>query len=306
MKPSRLFWGVLFVLFGTLLLIGRGFTIDFGFDFIWRFWPVAFILLGLAVIFKDQRLKGILAAIAAACLAILLHGLVSFEWLSPHFRIEAGDEEEGERGAHVQEFFEPLPSEATRASFRLDAAAGTYVIDTSSDGLMRAKVRSSLGEFSLDRESGDDGVHLHLRPAQHVRIKTLKHIANKAEIGLSPHTEWDLDLDIGAAHVECDLTKLRVARLDVDAGAATVKLKLGIAPDELHMKLNAGASTVRIAVPEEAGCEVRVDGGLLSKHLVEFDKVSDHIYQTANFNQARKKIFIDADAGVSSLRVVRY
>jgi hypothetical protein len=320
MKPSRLFWGTLFVIFGALLLLGRNVHLDLGFDFIWRFWPVAFILIGLAVIFKDPKVKGILAALAAIGLALFLYGLVSFEWLDP-IRLEVGDgDEREERGVQVQEFSEPLvydlvgASSVKHASLKLEAAAGKYVVDTSEGELLHGKIRTSIGKFVLDRESTNNDVRLHLKPEhKSIHIGSFRNIVNEAEVRLSTQTLWDIDFDIGAARMDCDLSSVQVQNIDINAGAASLKLKLGVparrvesSTDEMRVKIDAGASTVRISVPESVGCEVRIDGGLSSKKLVDFEKIRDGLYQTASFAQEPKRIYIDVDAGVSNIRVVRY
>jgi hypothetical protein len=304
MKPSRIFWGTLFAAFGILLLIGRNF--DLQFDAIWRFWPLALVFIGLAMMLKQPKIRGALAGLAALGIALLLFGLVTFEWLGPNFHISV-DNDEKEDGVQVQEFSEPLAPAVQRATLRLEAAAGTYTVDSGSGELLHASVRSSIGGFLLDRESTADDVRFFLHPEQKsVRVSSVRNALNEVKVKIHPAPMWDIDFDIGAAKMECDFSRLRVQSVHINAGAASLKLKLGTPEGEMHVKVSAGASTMRISVPESAGCEVRVDGGLSSKKLAEFDKVRDGLYQTANFAQEPRKIYIDVDAGVSSFRVVRY
>jgi hypothetical protein len=304
MKPSRIFLGTLFAAFGILLLIGRNF--DLQFDAIWRFWPLALVFIGLAMMLKEPKIRGALAGLAALGTALLLFGLVTSEWLGPNFHITV-DGDEKEDGVQVQEFSEPLAPAVQRATLRLEAAAGTYSVDSGAGELLHARVRSSIGRFLLDRESTADDVRFFLRPEQQsVRVSSVGKVLNDVKVKIHPAPMWDIDFDIGAAKMECDLSKLRIQSVHINAGAASLKLKLGAPEGEMRVKVGAGASTMRISVPESVGCEVRVDGGLSSKKLAEFDKVRDGLYQTANFVQEPNKIYIDVDAGVSSFRVVRY
>lgn len=304
MKPSRIFWGTLFAAFGILLLIGRNF--DLQFDAIWRFWPLALVFIGLAMMLKEPKIRGALAGLAALGTALLLYGLVTLELFGPNFHINVGDHEE-ESGVQVQEFTEPLAPAVQRATLKLEAAAGTYSVDSGAGELLHAKVRSSIGKFLLDRVPTNDDVQLFLRPEQkNIHVRSVRRIVNEVKVKLNPAPVWDIDLDIGAAKVDCDFSNLRIQNIDINAGAASLKLKLGTPVDEMRVKIDAGASTMRISVPESVGCEVRVDGGLSSKKLAEFDKVRDGLYQTANFAHDTKRIYIDVDAGVSSFRVVRY
>ncbi len=304
MKPSRIFWGIFLVTLGTLLLIGRNYDLDLGFEHIWRFWPLAFVLIGLAVMLQSLRFKWILAALAALFSAFVLYGFFNMGWL--HWDRMTSDDDESP--ASVQEFSEPFTSTIKKASFTLGAAAGTFTIDTTSDKLLFAKVNSSIGKYELERASTNDEVTLQLHPEGDVRIKHWwpNRSMNSVNVKLNALPVWDMKYEIGAATVELDLSPLKVERLRIEAGAASVRLKFGMHPEETHVTLKAGASKIRLSIPDSAGCEIRIDEGLSSKHFDDFDKISDDTYRTKNFSSAGRKIFINAEAGVSSIRVTRY
>jgi hypothetical protein len=65
-------------------------------------------------------------------------------------------------------------------------------------------------------------------------------------------------------------------------------------------------SSVELNVPSSAGCEVSFEGGLASKRLSGFEKEADGLYRTPGFAEAARKIYVDAEVGLSSLRVKRY
>ena len=89
-------------------------------------------------------------------------------------------------------------------------------------------------------------------------------------------------------------------------GAASLKAKLGSLTDELKFILDAGASSIEIWIPETSGCEIRTDGALSSKNFDDFRKIRSDYYRTDNFESAEKKIYLELDSGVSSLKVKRY
>jgi hypothetical protein len=70
--------------------------------------------------------------------------------------------------------------------------------------------------------------------------------------------------------------------------------------------VDAGASDINVFIPETSGCKILIDGALSSKHFTDFEKIDSEIYQTANFDEAENKIFINIDCGVSSISVDRY
>ncbi len=305
MKPSRAFWGIFLVAFGVLFLVGRNTDINLGWSYIWRFWPMVFVLIGLAVMLKDRRVKWVFSGFAGIVAAVFLYGAVSFSWIDSihaEFDDDAVD-------VQLQEFSEPLSPGLKRASFSLDAAAGRYTIDTASDDLFRAKVKTTIGRFVLDREASGDDIHLRFKPEGKVHVKSWRfnRVPNAADIQLNPGVVWDIDLDAGAAEVDFDLSPFRISRLNVDAGAASLRLKLGMpAEEDLQCRIESGASSVRIAIPEDAACEITVESGLSSKSFQGFEKAGSNRYRTENFDAADKKIYIRAETGVSSIRVRKY
>jgi hypothetical protein len=129
---------------------------------------------------------------------------------------------------------------------------------------------------------------------------------NRAEIRLNETPRWDIDVDVGAAKVEADLTPFIVEKLYVDVGASSLRLKLGGRAETCEVNVDAGASSIKISVPESLGCEVRIDAPVSSKHLPGFQGGGNGVYRTDNFDSSDHKIFMRVDAGVSSIRVTRY
>ncbi len=305
MKPSRLFWGALFIALGTLFLLGEGLGIDVTYDAIGKFWPLVLVLIGLALMFKQLLVRNVLAAVAGLSLAWAIYAFASFAWLDA---IHARDWESNSDDVLVQEFTEPMPAGLERATLSFDAAAGKFSLDTVSGSVLAAKFKTNIGRYVFDHRLTDNVMSLVLKPEGTVHFRSWggKHALNVGEIRLSPLPRWDMQFDVGAANVEFDLRPFKVEHLSIDAGAANVRLSLGVPEREMRCKLETGVSTVKISVPESVGCEIRMDGGLSSKRFVGFEKASDRIYRTDNFEQATRRIFIDVDAGLSTLRVTRY
>jgi hypothetical protein len=135
------------------------------------------------------------------------------------------------------------------------------------------------------------------------------HIAgfdNEAIVRLNALPSWDMDVEVGAAKVDFDLSSFNVRHLRLSCGAATVRLKIGSRAEEADLRVNAGASSIHIEIPQTAGCEIRVDAPLSSKHFDGFSKVRSGLYRTPNYESAARKIMLSVDSGVSSVRVDRY
>ena len=89
-------------------------------------------------------------------------------------------------------------------------------------------------------------------------------------------------------------------------GAASLKLKLGDKNDVTNLKLRSGVSSIEILVPDSAGCEIKTEVSLSTKDFYGFDKISSDTYRTGNFDNSKKKIYLNIHAGISSIKVKRY
>ena len=92
----------------------------------------------------------------------------------------------------------------------------------------------------------------------------------------------------------------------MNSGAADIDVKLGDKVDNVEVDINSGVTSVKLSVPQGVGCEFRMDGALSSKDLDGFDKMGDGVWRTPGYDNATKKIKVDADTGLSSIKIVRY
>jgi hypothetical protein len=305
MKASRIFWGSLFLSLGVLFFLKNAFERELTLPSLWRFWPLLIIVVGLLLMIKQAGVRAVLAGAAGLWLGWLIYFVATFGWL--HTIVDE-DERATDDEALVQEIIEPLPAGLQRATLHVSAAVGKFTVDTTSSALLDARIKSSLVRYELNRTYDDSVVHLRLEETGDVHVKSWcsGEGINTVAVGLSTQPEWDMSFEVGGAHAELDLRELRLTNLSVEAGAASVRMMLGVPQHKMHCKIKAGASTLKLSVPESVGCEIRFDGGFSSKRFEGFHKIREKLYRTDNYETADRKISIVLDAGLSALRVERY
>lgn len=309
MKPRYIFWGVLFISFGLLILINNITDIELEWSIFWKLWPAVLILWGIVLIIKNDILKNILIGLTALVLALAVFSCFDSGFNFFHRHILDNDaiveiDEDGE--SSIKDFYEPYAGNIKYASLNFDAGAGAFYIEDTTGGLISAVARSSKGNYSLFRSDSEDRAEINFKMEKnHFRIVDGK-IKNKVEMKLNPEPVWDLDFDLGAAAVEFDLSDYKTDKIKIDVGAASVKVRLGDKIEQMNLEIDAGASYIEIGVPESSGCEVRSHSFLSSKDFDDFEKIKTGLYRTENFEQSRNKIYIKLDSGISSLKVYRY
>lgn len=312
MKMKNLFWGFLFITLGILILLNNFTSISFYWINFWKLWPVFLILLGTSFLFKQPLLRGLLVSLTAIALAVSLFVTVVSGWrvLDDKIVVNFGEgieiSDEDFDDWEVKNFYEDYKLQIEFASLHFKAGGGAFTLADTSSYLVEAEAKGFKEDFTLSRSDNENESSIHFTKERTRFSITKGKIKNRINFKLNPNPVWNLDFDLGAASTELDLRPFKVKEAIFDVGAAFLKIKLGDLNDSSFIRIDAGASSIEIEVPESSGCEIKTDVSLSSKKFRDFNKIKNDLYRTENFDTSDKKIFIDIDSGVSSIRVSRY
>lgn len=315
MSYRKLFWGILLVIIGLLFILKNMGVIFFDWWTIWRMWPLILILWGIALIPVKDYIKLILSLAAIAIGFILVSKYDTSErpfrhWNRHHnnwsYNSDYDDNDSTSYSEDFQELYQDFDSTITTATLNFDAAAGDYKISDSliTDKLLLFRKRGNIGDYSMtsNDDAGVRNIDLKINESN-IRLENR---GNEVQLYLNQQPNWNFNFDIGAANINFDLSKYKVKQLDVEGGASSINLKLGDLIPESNVKIEAGAASINIDVPSNAGVEVKTETVLTSRNFQGFKKISKGHFKTDNFESAVSKIIIRVDAGVSSLNINRY
>jgi LiaI-LiaF-like transmembrane region len=310
MKTKHLFWGFLFITIGILILLNNitNFTL-YWFD-IWKYWPFLLILIGISLLIKSTFIRGTIASIAAIIIGISLFAMLKSGWgffqndvfsgMHHGITIKGWDDNDYKEKNFVEDFNNKIKT----ASLNLKAGEGSFRISDTTASLFAAVAKEYGDNFSLSSEIDSENAKLTF--GNDKKLFIFGRSKNKVDISLNKKPVWNLNFDIGAASSEFDLRSFKIKDVDINTGAASLKIYLGDLEDTTNVEIDAGASSIEISVPENSGCELKADVTLSSKRFDRFNKIGDALYRTENFDNASKKIFLKIDSGVSSVRIKRY
>jgi hypothetical protein len=300
MKFKNLFWGIVLILLGVLYLLKQFDVIYFNWRDIIALWPLILVLWGISILPVKSLYKFIASLVAILVMVLLIYnnpGRWHRGW------IWIGDWDRGERIERNKS--ESLIDSAGQALLELDAAAGSYVIEGTTEKLVDFRHIGDSGTYYMSTTLEDDLQHVRIGP-ESKRNRFGMYRSHEVEIKLNDALEWELDIDAGAADVWLDLSPFIVNKLTVDGGATSIEIKLGNLAENAFVDIETGVSSVKIMVPEEVACEVDTDSFLVSKELPGFDKVSKKTYVSPNYASAEKNITIRFNSAISNLKVIRY
>jgi hypothetical protein len=299
MKLSSLFWGVLFVLIGGLFLLNNLGVLNVDWTTVWRLWPMILVFWGLSIMVGNRRPPWYAVVLMIGLMIFMIVAFAATEWIHGDFDVASGE-------SYSQTFEEPMAPKTGHATFRLQSGAGKFTIRDTTMQLLKAQTNVSFGKYDLTREQIDNATEVTLDFHGRSRNWNFGKGRNRAEVQLNATPIWNIYVDVGAASANFDLTPFKVEELRLNAGASSLNVRLGDRSEETRVRIKTGASSTTVEVPESVGCEVRLQTALSGKRIRGFEKISSSRYQTANFEGAAKKIYLDVEAGVSQITVERY
>lgn len=223
-------------------------------------------------------------------------------------------------GLRAGTFMEDMPAPApAEARFMLEGGAAKFRMDETTTKLIDARTKAiNVYSMSIDRIGDRTGTGVQiptvrLSPAKgsngNIDLFDNDGDSNFGEVvvKLNEAPLWDMQMDFGAGAADFDLSRYAVKALQIEAGAASLDLRLGDRAAQSDVKISSGMASVKIRVPKTAGVKITTDGGMNSTEIDDdFEKVGNNTYLSPNYNASTKKITIRYDGGLSSLNVSRY
>lgn len=301
MKNGQMFWGFFCLTLGALFLIDRYDIFYASYDFVWKFWPFIFIIWGLQVMLKNHKLRPAVSALFGIYLALLIYGSLA----NASYLYQIDFDEDG-YVFRDKSYTEQYNNDIDYASFQLNGGAGEFDIDEgSSDILIDAGVKGSAelysyknfmnGNFAEIKVSVDKGGTSLFDSDTHSRFF--------AKLNTEP--VWNLYLNMGACENDLDLKNHKIKYLQINTGASNTFIKLGDKYDRTEVKINMGAASCQILIPESSGCKVMGNMPLLSKELDNFIEVGSDYY-TKNYKTAENLIKIEVNGAIGEILVDTY
>jgi len=200
-------------------------------------------------------------------------------------------------GAHVEELALDLEG-ATQADVRIDFGAGRLAVGPAGPG------RLVEGRFEGGVRHRRDGERLRLWADGSDMWWGMHWRGFQWRVGLARDVPLRLDVRVGAAEAELDLSELRVTNLELHSGASGTRVRLPRAAGSSIVRADAGVASVRFSVPEGVAVRIAARVGLGSTSVDErrFPRTATG-WATPNFDAAPNRVDLALTGGLGSLVV---
>lgn len=290
--PS-LFWPLLLIAAGVLVLLDSLGYIDLNFWELWRFWPVLLILVGLDLLLgRRSRLGSVIVVLLT--LAVIGGGA----WLV----VRAPGQLAG--GTEVDRIAEPLEG-AERASLKVESAVGTLTMSKLEDSPL-------LIEATLDLATSRKPIWKAERQGDQVSMQLAYDSGASFNIGwgrgetwelrLSPAVAWELTANLAAGEGRLDLTGLDLRTLSLDLGAGQYVVTL---PEKVGGKvtIKGGAGSLVLKIPETMAARVRIQRGIVPVSMSDRYEKKGDAYVTHDWETSTSRVEVEINLGVGSITV---
>lgn len=290
--PS-VFWPLLLIAAGVLLLLNSLGYIDLDWSELWRFWPVLLILIGLDLLLGRRSWLGNLVvllltiAVLGGCIVLLAR---------PAGQLAGGVE--------VDRIVEPLEG-AERATLRVEPVAGKLTVSRLEDSSSLVEAELDLATdhkpaWQVERDGDQASLRLAYKSGTSFSIGWGK--GETWDLRLSPAVVWEVEGDLAAGEGRLDLTGIDLDGLALKLGAGQYVVTL---PEKVGGKvtIKGGAGDLVLKVPEELAARVSVKRGIAPVSMSDrFEKKGD-VYVTRDWETSTNRVEIEINLGVGGITV---
>lgn len=293
MRAGTLLAALFFILAGLVIFLANlGYVSPDFVRHLVRFWPLILIVIGISLFWGGtipRFLAFFLVVIAVAGVlvsSLLITGPVPTPRDGVHTDLRV------ERDRH--------PGLET-GRLNLHFGGGQLFLDGRTENWFEGSFRGPTGTTPSYSVRGDELV-LNMRENR-VSWPT-RNIINIWHLHLSPDLDWDLSVESGAVDGELNLEGIPLQNVKIKVGAGNMEVRLGENGQDVSMRVEAGATNMKILVREDTALDMGVKGVLANTNLKELGWPQvDGRYRSPVYNGAVSTVTLDVEVAVGNFTV---
>ena len=304
MRPRRgVFWPLLLIALGLIFLLQNfGFITGVSWLAIASLWPLLLVLIGLDIAFAHRWPVPTLVAevlVIAAGLALVAYS----PNLAPGILVFGNGDGSGETDVSVPR------GDATQLNLTLNGG-GTQSYHVSGGSTQLVEAHSTNHDLRL-RTSGTTRTDVRVDQVSSGFLRPAG--AGDMQIQVASDVPTSLTINVGAGEFDVDLSDVRVTDAHVNVGASSMRFVLPKPSGDVAIRMNGGASSIAIVVPDGVEARIATTGGLLSLRSDNTRLGSGggtggcvacgSAVETSGYGSAHDRVTLTISAGASSIVV---
>ncbi|MCX7745703.1 MAG: hypothetical protein N2645_02270 [Clostridia bacterium] len=294
MKNRKIGFGVFLISIGVLWLLGYFGLIDIlaVLGALFKLWPLIIVAIGINIIFKGNSI--VKSVVWISFLAVIL---------TYSLFIEKNSYDNG-KFIQTNNITIEQTDETKHGNLHLSLGAGNLELNSTTGNLIDGSTTKSKLKQSVLYRNGKETAVVNLEKGKYFLDRNFMN--ETVRVNLNENTDWELDINAGLENGTLNMSKLKLKQFTLDVGLSDLKLIFGNNFEKTDVKINAGLSDIEMVLPKELGVRINVDGGLNDTNLdhLGWNKESGY-YQSPGYSEAKNKMNIKVDMGLSHLEVIQ-
>ncbi|MDO9535948.1 MAG: DUF5668 domain-containing protein [Bacillota bacterium] len=296
MAISTFIMGLILILVGTWLFLNNLGYISLGFiRQIFNFWPILLIIIGMSFFWRGRIPRWL----AFALIIVLTGGVIALAFVTP----QQNQIMNGETYLKVDR-----SDYAELSSGELDVkfGGGKLYLGPSPNSWFEGDFRGPGGAVSSVNEQNKK-LTLHLRQPDNFTWGIRRGAMNNWNMKLSHELLWDISLEAGAVEGDLQLHGIPLQDVEVKLGAGDLTMKFGENGEQVSVLIKAGASNLKVQVPDNTGIRIEIKGALASTNLKDIDGlIINDTYVSPDYDTAPSRIDFKVEMGVGNFNLERF
>ncbi|WP_026478554.1 LiaI-LiaF-like domain-containing protein [Alkaliphilus transvaalensis] len=295
MNRERIVSGIIFIGIGLLLLLANlGYFSWWILGSLWEFWPLILIVIGINTIFKKSTIVAVISWVLFFAVLVgysfYFDGRISNNITRNHMNeIEVNKMEETQTGE--------LKLNLGGLRLMIGGTEEPLLIDTN--------YAPDYISPNISYRNGNKNAVININSINNTRVINFNPSGELFDFNLNKDVVWDIDASVGAVSGDIDLRELQIKDFKLNVGAGSLDLYFGDAYPETNVRIDGGASNIKINIAEEAGVRMKIDGLVSKSNLANLGWVNrGDYYYSPNYDEASSKISFDVKIGVGKVDVV--
>lgn len=292
---GKLFLGIILLVLGMayfMKVIGLA-NIDININ-LWQLWPLFVIFIGLSMLSR----KDIFSNITGITVTLMVLGIF-FLTIFGYLKFT-----DNRVAAYKNDISVLKEANVDSAVLRVETGAGNLKIKGGSPSLISGNAESDF--VQVVPASSVEGTTQNILLSSENKEKKWMFLTgrvNKLDVTVDSQTPFKFYINTGAVDINLDFSNIITDYTEIKTGASKLFFTLGDKVETSNVKIEAGASSINIVLPQTVGTKIKIYSSLSSKDFSGFKKIDENTYQSSNYESSTKKINIECNLGVSSLNV---
>lgn len=299
--------GVTFIFIGVIWMLAKLGYINFSIiGAIIDLWPLVFVVIGVNIIFKRVAYIGLLTWVGFLT-AIVAYGMY-FQPQDRMFESDIFTDQPSNTVSSLKTISDSIPREGNEnvkeADLELNLSAANLSMGVSEDQLIDYVIPDRVVDTKFDISGSN--ASFKFSEKNNTALNNLARNNMSYDLFLNKDVLWFIDVNMGAADCKLNLSEVPVRDLEINGGAGDFNLELSDLQEKSDVSLNMAAGDANIVVPKNVGVKISVNGVISDHNFQEegLNKVNG-TYETPDYDQAAKTIYIEINSAASDITLER-